>query len=104
MKQLILLVFAAAALADYTPPPQRLARALDPAQHPPLRVGKGRDLAHALGHAGNALRRQGQTVDHHVAVALPRGVHVQAVGLQNFVLLREEPVRDGEQGGVFPFP
>lgn len=32
MKQLILLVFAAAALADYTPPPQRLARALDPAQ------------------------------------------------------------------------
>lgn len=32
MKRLILPLLAAAALADYTPPPQRLARALDPAQ------------------------------------------------------------------------
>lgn len=32
MKQLIFLLLAAAALADYLPPPQRLARALDPAQ------------------------------------------------------------------------
>lgn len=33
MKNLLpLLLLAAAALADYTPPPQRLARALDPAQ------------------------------------------------------------------------
>jgi hypothetical protein len=32
MKQLIFLLLAATALADYTPPPQRLARALDPAQ------------------------------------------------------------------------
>lgn len=32
MKHLPLLLLAAAALADYTPPPQRLARALDPAQ------------------------------------------------------------------------
>ncbi len=32
MKRLILPLLAAAALADYTPPPQRLARSLDPAQ------------------------------------------------------------------------
>ena len=32
MKQLIFLLLAAAAIADYTPPPQRLARALNPAQ------------------------------------------------------------------------
>lgn len=32
MKQLIFLLLAAAAIADYTPPQQRLARALDPAQ------------------------------------------------------------------------
>ena len=77
--------------------------ALDPSNHLALRVRQLHHLPHALGHAGDALRRQGQTVDHHAAVAVLRGLHVLPVGGEDVLLLAEEPFGDALQSGVLAF-
>ena len=82
-------------LLDHKP-----VRAHHAPEYPSLRVGKRRHLAHAPRHAFNARRCQGEPVHHHIAVAVLRALHVQAVGGKDLVLLRDEPVRDGEQGRV----
>ena len=74
---------------------QKAVRTHNFAQHRAHRVGQGRDLAHTLGHVGQAARRQRQTVQHHVADP-PAGVlDVLLIGGQNFILRGDE--RDGHR-------
>ena len=78
-------------------------RPFDPAQHLPLGIGQRRDLAHALGHAGDALFRQREPVHHDLAVLAFSRLDVLAVRGQDGVLLRGQPPGDGLQRGVFLF-
>ena len=50
---------------------------------------------------GNALRREGKPVHHHLAVAILRPLDIQAVCPQDLLLLTLKPVGDGKQGRVF---
>ena len=80
---------------------QKAVRAHNFAKHCAHRVGQGRDLAHTLGHVGQAARRQRQTVQHHVADP-PAGVlDVLLIGVQNFILRGDERNGHRLQRGVF---
>ena len=72
----------------------------DLAQHGPYRVGQGGDFAHALGHVGQAARRQRQTVQHHVAHLAAGSFQVALVGRQDLVLRGDQGHRHRFQRGV----
>ena len=67
-----------------------------------FRIGQCGNLADALGHAGDALRRQGEAVDHHLAVTITGGFDVFTVRGENLLLLREQPLGNRQESGVFP--
>ncbi len=70
----------------------------------PHRIGQGGHLPHPLGHGGDPLLRQGQTVQHHLADLSPGRLQVQGVGGENGGPLGPEAVRHSQQGGVPPLP
>ena len=72
-----------------------------PAQHLADRVGQARDLSQARGDAVDALRVEGQPVQHRVGCARrPGGVEIVGVGGQHLVHPREHGIGRRVQGAV----
>ena len=69
-------------------------------QNPPHRVRQRRHLPDALGHPGDALLCQLQSVQHDRGDMLLRGRHIQRIRVKNRVLSGKQYVRHGVQRGV----
>ena len=68
----------------------------------PDRVGQPRHRASVGGDARQPLFIQGQAVDHGCRKAsLCSSFHIQLVGRQDGIALFPQPVRQGQEGGVF---